>query len=197
MSHQPEHALHLSVDQLAAHLERRLHGTEREAVVAHLVECAECRDEYIQAGDVLAGTRSKWIWVRAGVGLVAAAVLVVAVLPRSSSDDEAGVTRDRPAQRVTAPDVPPLIRLAAPADGERLTSTEVSLAWHPDAGNALYRVTVQTADGGLVWKKETSDTTVILPPSVPLAAGATYYWIVDALHTDGRSARSPVNSFTR
>jgi hypothetical protein len=95
------------------------------------------------------------------------------------------------------PEVASPIRLAAPADGERLTAGEVRLAWHPHGRDALYRVTVQTADGSGVWKNETSDTTATLPPSVQLAVGATYYWIVDALHADGRSARSAANAFTR
>jgi hypothetical protein len=196
MSHRPEQALHLNVDQLAAHLDRRLRGTERDAVVAHLVECAECRLEYVHAGEVLAGTRTRRIGVRS-VGIVAAAVLVIAVLPRAFSERDARMAERASTQRVATPDISTPIRLAVPADGERLTGNEVRLAWHPDGSDALYRVTVQTADGSTVWKTSLTDTTVTLPPSVHLIAGATYYWLVDASHADGRPARSAASAFTR
>jgi hypothetical protein len=196
MSHRPEHTLHLNVDQLAAHLDRRLRGTERDAVVAHLVDCAECRLEYVHAGEVLAGARTKRIGVR-WVGLAAAAVLVIAVLPRAFSDRHARVTGPTSTERAATPDASMPIRLAVPADGERLTGNEVRLAWHPDGSDALYRVAVQNAEGGVVWKTSLTDTTVTLPPSVRLVGGATYYWLVDALHADGRSARSPASAFTR
>ena len=194
MSYQPEHALHLSVDQLAAHLERRLRGTEREAVVAHLVECDACRREYIATAEIVGAARRKWL-VGSGIGLAAAAVLVFAVLPRALPPTETTVARDVPAQRASAPDVPVPIRLGAPADGERITGSNVRLSWHPDGNDALYRITVLTADGAVVWKAETRDTTVTLPTTTPVAAGATYYWIIDALHADGRVARSPASAF--
>jgi len=197
MSNQPDHALHLSVDQLAAHLERRLHGTEREAVVAHLVECAECRREYIEAGEVVGTARPKWVGVRTGIGLAAAAAVAFAVMPRAFPPAATTVTPDVSMQRTALREVAAPIRLAAPADGERLTGAAVHLSWHPDGNDALYRVTVQTEAGAVVWKTETHDTSYALPPVVPLTGGVTYYWIIDALHADGRSARSSANAFIR
>ena len=197
MLHQPEHALHLSADQLAAHLERRLYGSEREAVVAHLVQCADCRCEYVAAGEVVGAARRNWIGLRAGIGLAAAAVVIATVIPRAVPRPEATVTRDVSTQRVAAPDVSVPIRLAAPADGERLTGVDVRLSWHAHGNDVLYRVIVQTDVGGVVWKSETRDTTSTLPPSVQLTGGATYYWIVYALNADGLSARSPTNAFIR
>ena len=197
MSNQSEHPLHLSVDQLAAHLERRLYGTDRETVVAHLVECAECRREYIDAGEVLGAARPKWVGVRTGIAFAAAAAVVFAVMPRAFRQTARSVTPDVSMQRTSLPDVPAPIRLAAPADGERLTGAEVRLSWHADGNDALYRVTVQTEAGAVVWKTETHDTSFTLPPVAQLTGGVTYYWIIDALHADGRSARSPANAFIR
>ena len=196
MSHHPEHALHLSVDQLAAHLERRLYASERETVVAHLVQCAECRREYVAAGEVVGAARRNWIGLRAGIGLAAAAVVVVALVPRAFPPPAASVTRDVSTQRV-APDVSTAIRLAAPADGERLTGVDVRLSWHAHGSDALYHVTVHNVDGTVVWKKETWDTTYTLPPTVKLTVGATYYWIVYALGADALPALSPANAFIR
>jgi hypothetical protein len=196
MSNESDHALHLSVDQLASHLERRLHGTEREMVVAHLVECAECRREYVAAGEVVGTARARWVEVRIGIGLATAAAIIFAVVPRAFPPAATTVTPNVSMQRTSLPDVPEPIRLAAPADGERLTGA-VRLSWHPDGTEALYRVTVQTEAGAVVWKTETHDTSYTLPPAVQLTGGVTYYWIIDALHADGRSARSPANAFIR
>ena len=197
MSHQPEHTLHLSVDQLAAHLERRLRGSEREAVVAHLVQCADCRGEYVAAGEVLGAARRNWIGLRAGIGLAAAGVVVATVIPRAVPRPEASITREVSTQRVAAPDVSAPIRLAAPADGEHLTDVDVRLSWHAYGKDVLYRVIVQTVAGAVVWKSETRDTTSTVPRTVQLTGGTTYYWIVDALDAHGRSARSPANAFIR
>lgn len=197
MSNHSEHALHLSVDQLAAHLERRLHGTERESVVAHLVECAECRREYIETGEVMGTARPKWVGVRTGIGLAAAAAAVFALMPRAFPPPPTTVMPDVSMQRTSVPDVPAPIALAAPADGERLTDADVRLSWHPNGNDALYRVTVQTEAGAVVWKIETHDTSYTLPPVAQLTGGVTYYWIIDALHADGQSARSSANAFIR
>jgi hypothetical protein len=197
MSNQSEHALHLSVDQLAAHLEHRLHGAERESVVSHLVECGECRREYIEAGAVVGAARPRWVGFRTGIGLAAAAAVVFAILPRAFPPAATTLTPDVSMQRTSLPDVPAPIRLAAPADGERLTGSGVRLSWHPDGVDVLYRVTVQTDAGAVVWKTETHDTSYSVPRDVPLTRGVKYYWIVDALHADGRPTRSPANSFIR
>jgi hypothetical protein len=191
--------VHLSVDQVAAHLERRLRGAERESVVAHLVECDECRREYIEAGAVAGSARGNWIGLRAGasVGLVAAAAITFAIMSPSSFRTDAGVIRGGSAERVAIPDAETTIRLATPSDGERLTGNTVRLAWHPNGFETLYRVTVQTADGEVLWKSSTHDTTVTVPSTVRLTAGETFYWIVDALQADGQPAHSQANAFVR
>ena len=197
MSHPSEHALHLSVDQLAAHLDRRLRGTERESVVAHLVECAECRREYVATSEVVGAPRRTWGWARTGIGLAIAAAIVFAAVPRAFRRPGAATMREVSAERASIPDIAPPIQIATPTDGERLTGTDVRLAWHPHGKDALYHVTVQTADGAVIWKAETHDSSYTLPRSVQLASGATYYWIVDALHADGRTAHSPATGFIR
>ena len=196
MSNQSEDALHLSVDQLAAHLDRRLHGAERKAVVAHLVQCGECRREYIATGAVVDAARPRWTGFRTGIGLAAAAAVVFALMPRTFPRATT-VAPDVAMQRTSLPEVPAPIRLAAPAEGERLTGSDVRLSWHPDGDDVLYRVTVQTDAGAVVWKTETHDTSYTVPPDAPLTRGMRYYWIVDALHADGRPARSPATSFIR
>jgi len=197
MSNQSEDGLHLSVDQLAAHLERRLQGAERKAVVAHLVECRECRREYIETGAVVGPARPRWIGVRTVFGLAAAAAAVFVLMPRTFRPGATTAAPDVAMQRTSLPDVPAPIRLAAPVEGERLTGSDVRLSWHPDGDDVLYRVTVQTDAGAVVWKTETHDTSYTVPPDAPLTRGIRYYWIVDALHADGRPARSPATSFIR
>ena len=197
MSNQSEHASHLSVDELAAHLERRLHGTEREVVVAHLVECAECRREYIEAGEVVGAARPKWVGVRAGIGLAAAAAVVFAVMPRPFPPTSTTSTPDVAMQRNSLREASGSVRVAAPQNGQHLAGPEVRLSWHPEGNDVLYRVTVQTEAGAAVWKAETHDTSYTLPSTANLTSGMTYYWIIDALHADGRYARSSANAFIR
>jgi hypothetical protein len=198
MHPESDHLDHLSVEQIAAHIERRLLGAERDAVVAHLVECSECRQEYVQASEVLAGLHRTWRGHTTGLALAAAAVLIVAFMPRSLPTREVARVDDAATQRVAVPDAATGIRIASPADGDRLTGTTVTLAWHPGVpADALYRVTVQTADGSVIWKQNTSDTTVTVSASVRLTEGEVYYWVVDALHADGRSDRSAATAFRR
>lgn len=199
MQSESDQVVHLSAEQLAAHIERRLRGAERDAVVAHLVACSECRHDYVQAGEVLDAPRRTWRGYATGLALAAAAVLIFAVIPRSPPTRDAGMAEGAATtQRVAVVDAAAAIRIASPADGDRLTGNVVALTWHPGApADALYRVTVQTADGSVVWRQSTSDTSVTIPASVRLVDGEVYYWVVDALHADGRSARSAANAFRR
>ena len=192
-----EHTRHLTVDQLTAHLDRRLSGAEREAVVAHLVDCSECRHEYVDAGALVAEARTSRMNLRVAAAVAAAAVLVVLLSPHVPVSSRRQMSLDTTTRRVGSPDAAVEIHLATPVDGERISRTDVTLMWRSASPNALYRVSVQTKDGSVVWRDRTTDTVVTLPDTVALVTGETYYWIVDALGNNGRTARSPVGTFRR
>jgi hypothetical protein len=191
----PNRASHVSAEQLAAHLERRLRGPERSAVVAHLVECSECRTEFAAAGQLVTARRS-FPWPRIAGGVTAAAASIVLVMSQTRVGTElpvsSGVT-----ERVVQPEAVPPVVVASPSDGERLTGPRVRLTWQAQGANTLYRITVQSSEGRVVWRSDTSDTTVTIPADAKVTGGEVYYWFVEALHADGRSARSRASAFRR
>ncbi|HUQ79900.1 MAG TPA: zf-HC2 domain-containing protein [Gemmatimonadaceae bacterium] len=191
MSANPDGAAHLSVAQLSAHLDRRLGGAERASVVSHLAECDECRREYRETGQLV--SRRSPARVASGLRLLAAATLAFVFLPHGPPGQPLP-ERDNAVERVAQPDAAPAVRIATPRDGQRLTSGR-TFVWHGEARNALFRLTVQAADGSVLWRTSGPDTTATVPDSVRFAPNTVYYWSVEALHADGRPARSRATPF--
>jgi hypothetical protein len=63
-------------------------------------------------------------------------------------------------------------------------------------GGATYRLVVTDEAGDVRWAASTSDTVVLLPDSVILVSGGTYFWYVDALGDGGTPATSGVRRLT-
>src|SRR6185503_11360105 len=87
---------HLSSDHLAAFLDGRLTGTERERAVRHFAGCGECREELTELRDMLAGARPgsrRWV----APAIAAAAIVTVVTITLMMSN----VERD-PAERIRA-----------------------------------------------------------------------------------------------
>ena len=189
-------AWHPSSEQLSAFLERRLLGSERESVVAHLAECVECRREVSGATRLLASAKGGRHRISYGIIAAIAAALAFALVPGSKPRDASPSIEERP-QRVVEPDVVRPIAAVSPVDGAVLTADPVVLLWHADAPHALYRVTLQDSLGGVQWRGSTTDTSVTVPDSARLKRGATYYWSVDAMRQDGRATTSRAQWFRR
>ena len=64
------------------------------------------------------------------------------------------------------------------------------------AAAARYRVIITDSAGAELYSSATSDTTLVLPPSVALDPGARYFWFVDELRADGSSFSSRASSFS-
>jgi putative zinc finger protein len=182
---------HPSTEQLAAFLERRLHGPERDVLMEHLADCTECRHDVTTTSRVLSSARAarRRQLVRPIVG-AAAAVLVFVLASRVRQDppDRSGEVRS---QRVNEPDAISPIVVVSP------TGRTTVLMWRADAPSALYKVALLDSTGSVKWSERTTDTSVVVPDSVRLSAGATYYWTVDALRQDGRATTSGAHWFTR
>jgi hypothetical protein len=71
-----------------------------------------------------------------------------------------------------------------------------SLRWTAVSGADLYRVTLFTADGGVLFETELAGTEAELPDSVLLAPEETYWWSVDARLGFGRWVASELIEFS-
>ena len=111
---------------------------------------------------------------------------------------EVAVTVNGP-PAVSAVKRPVLMSIMPPPD--TVHSTVVAKGWPNWSSPAAVKVcvsptvTVADAGGDPVWRTETRDTAVVLPPDVSLEPGARYVWFVDALLPDGGSATSGVHRF--
>ncbi len=184
---------HLPAEDLAAYLSRGRQAPAFQRVQAHLADCAQCRQEAAHIARVVrAEARSHLLrWTGGGVA-AAAAVLVLAVWAgghRRAPD--ADITRGpvRPPFEATA--VAPLAPLGEVSPAPR----ELAFAWRPVAGVVEYRLTLSNATGGTLWRRATTDTTLVLPVEVSLARGVPYYWYVDALISGGGSVTSSAREF--
>lgn len=176
---------HLSSRDVAAYVDRALSPAERDAIEAHLSDCADCRDEVIQVSRLRRGasSRRRWLFV---APLAAAAVLAVMLLPARKSDEP--VLRDGGERGLT-------VTIVAPADSALTPSgpRQVSFTWRSLDSVVSYRFAITDGSGDVVWSATSTDTTVQLPASIHLRPG-NYFWYVDALLPDGRSVASRVRT---
>jgi hypothetical protein len=154
-------------------------------VEAHLAQCDECRAEVVDVVRMFRMRRRSWIVPTAGVGIAAAAVLVITMMPR-------GVPPNGPVLR-NGPAGMAAITMIAPADSATVPVDSVRLVWHPAGADASYSVTVTDLRGDAVWSAATSDTAITA--GAALLAGTAYYWYVDALLPDGHTVTTGVRSF--
>lgn len=186
---------HLSSERVAAFLDHRLTGADRERAVRHFASCAECREELTDSRAVLDSARGPRIrgWVT--VGTVAAAIVALVLIPRVAIDRASEPTRVRAESGARLPDGTVAIEVVSPADRSVVWPAGLELTWHPVAARAMYSVTVQDTSGTEVWSALSGDTSVAIPDSARLSSGRRYFWSVDARLDDGRTAKTGVRSF--
>jgi hypothetical protein len=173
--------------EIAAYLDRRLSGPERERAESHLAGCAECRDEVAQAHQLLRRARRPKVLFIAGIAAAAAvAVLVIGpgLLRQSSITADSLIRGGAQASPVVA--YGPI--------GE-VPMTSLRFVWAAEPGATTYRLTVAQVDGTPVWTRSGSDTAVTLPDSISLTAGNRYVWVADALLTSGGSRSTGLREF--
>ena len=189
---------HLPSEEVAAYLDRTLPHAERLRMEAHLAECELCRSEVVAVSRLLRGEPPRQRrWIAMGVTAAAsAAVLVLTVVPRGPrrappiNDPVSGAVRG------TQPEGTPAILAVTPVEGSTVDPGRVAFIWRRDDPGATYQLTLTDESGAVRWSGRTSDTTIALPSDVPLERGRGYFWYVDALRADGRSATTGVRRFT-
>jgi hypothetical protein len=106
------------------------------------------------------------------VGLAAAAVLLLLLLPRGHDDSTPGL-REPTLTSTIAPS--PI----TPAPGASVARVD-SLVWSNVPGAERYRVRLYDAQGSVLWTVETTDTSAALPDSLRLQPRLPYFWRVEA-----------------
>lgn len=185
---------HLSESELAAFLDDALPPEDHARVEAHLGECRECRRDVI----VVRRALNPPVEIRRRplmVGAAAAAAMIAFVLLGPWLDREAVTTpilRDAPSaadERVAR------LVLVTPGPDARVVGQPVRFVWRSTESGARYQITVAAADGATVWRSSLADTTVRLPAEISLRPGEEYFWYVEGVAPDGRSASSPIHPF--
>jgi len=181
--------------ELAAFLDGGLDAEARHRVEAHLLACDDCRGLVTAAGRLLSPPARRTLRrVLVVGGLAAAAGLLLTVVPGPVGREPLSRTRDgetpAPSGLSFAPQAPP--------DGALVRADTLVFHWTRVAGEATYQITVSTETGAVVWTQQTSDTSLALPAIVTsrLQAKRIYYWQVEALLPDLRSASTPPRRFT-
>jgi hypothetical protein len=189
---------HLSSEDIAAYIDGAVSDAGREQLESHLAECEECRRELVEVKATLRRVRRTPDWrIITPAAVAAAAVIALLTLPPLLSDsDSARDTRMRGPDEAVRRESVPLIAVVSPQDESTIEITEApEFHWRAPAADASYQLTLSDDVGGIVWTLSTTDTLVTLPDSVMLEPGSIYYWYVDALLADGRSATTEVLQF--
>lgn len=176
---------HLSDEKLAGYIDNSLANADRAVVAAHLADCFTCRAEVLAASRAVDSAPSpirqyRPVWAGAAV---VAVVLVVAIVRR-----EPALPRDlaQPrAERATNSDS--AVTVVTPRGGTTIPAGGIDFVWRRAPDILEYRITVQDADGRVMWSTSTADTAVRLPDSVTVSRGSVLHWYVDGLRADGRA----------
>lgn len=165
--------LHLTPELTAAYLDRVLAPEVRARVESHLEACSECRGEVVALRPLVASKNARRKLLRAGLMLGTAAAASVALLVYPGLVTNTAVSPHRDPAGLPAP----TLETRAPAGA---VSLPVNLAWAPLDQATRYRGQVFDAEGSILYQAETEDSILPLPDSLPLAAGRTYFWKVEA-----------------
>jgi hypothetical protein len=184
----------LDDDMVAAMAEGSLTAEVRADAVRHLATCALCRNAVASVARALAdpevvravratdaGGVRRWAG-RIGIPVGAAAAAVLLVLVLRQPDPREGATHRGPPTAATEPLTVQSIgaMVVAPRSPIGTVAGAGVFSWGRVEGADRYRMTLFDASSAVVFETETADTVVALPDSVPLRAGQTYLWKVEA-----------------
>ena len=179
-AHKTEHETSqcLTEDAVAAFVAGTVADGERAGCMEHLAGCSRCAGSVasvaraLTTDEIAREARAAELpgprrWHRALVPLAGAAVLALMLAwPSKTPPHRSTPVTEFPAATLLAPvgfvrDMPPLTWRAVPMADR-------------------YRVTLFAADGNVIYEDVVTDTVVIVPDTVPLRAGQTYFWMVAA-----------------
>ena len=85
--------------------------------------------------------------------------------------------------------------MVEPSAGATVSPSEIRFQWRSGGQDLLYRITVSSEEGEVVWTATSQDTILDLPSEIPMEAGARYFWFVDALLPGAQTATTGVQEF--
>lgn len=173
--------------ELAAYLDRRLQGAERDRAEAHLAGCAECREELNQSYLLTRRIRRPLRIALAGLITVAAALLL---LVRTGAGPASRSTED---SLLRQGDASAAVVAYAPM-GETARGA-VRFVWARVPAATTYHLTLSRVDGATLWSASTTDTALALPDSIALTPGVRYLWVADALLASGQTRSTGLREF--
>jgi hypothetical protein len=166
---------HLAATDLAAYVDRTLSASERAEAEQHLAWCDACRSELREVGSALrtySRTPRRRVWI--GPAAAAAAIILLVAYPLSQRPtEEEPVHSDIPTEIEQRPELADPASVVDPAGAHLLHWSRVDRA-------DRYRVSIFDTSGSVVWRAETSDTSVALPASALGGSPGPYLWRVDA-----------------
>jgi anti-sigma factor RsiW len=176
---------HLTDVQIATYLDRTLTAPQRDLVEDHLAICPECRQHVLETRELLERMRRPRKFLIGGTLAAAAAVVFLVARPEPDPIDQRKLMRS---------DGTPTSLVAY---GPISTAARVGLrfVWSAAPGAESYRLTVSRADAQPVWSSSGTDTVARLPDSVVLRSGERYFWVADALLSDGTTRSTGLREF--
>jgi hypothetical protein len=186
---------HPVTEVFAAYLSDALPPSERAGLEAHLASCRRCRHEVTSARRLLKA-RSRWARWPMLVPAAAAAVLVLAILGQGALDRKGDEEIVRAGGEITEAESVSSIQVLSPAENAAVATHPIAFGWVGHPGRPLYRLTLMNETGRALYIGATTDTALVLPDSVPLVSGQSYFWYVDALDSAGRSMTTGTRRFS-
>ena len=185
---------HLKPEELGAYLERAQRSESAARVEDHIAKCAECREQLIALGRLVqpgasSGRLKRAYWI---APVAAAAIAVLLLLPPRAGD---GGSPGEPVLRTGDTEGAVTITAVAPVASSRLHADSAVFAWNAVEDRVVYQVSLMDEDLAVIWSGSAEDTTIALPGDVTLERGARFFWYVEALLAEARSARSGVQEF--
>ena len=185
---------HITSEELAAYLDRRLGASASARIESHMADCGECRGDLVEARSLLATTIAPAFSLSGGrasrtrVWFAAAGLVALACLPLlRRAVPSPGVTPSLRAART----LQPRVEIIAP-DNRLVDAATIVFMWRSVERASTYRLTLTDSSATPLFAMVTTDTTATTPSGIQLRRGTSYLWYVDALTSDGHTLSSGI-----
>lgn len=180
------HETHLAPAEVVGFVDRTADADARRRIMLHLASCGECRAEVAEVSILVRSTGQRhrqpgWL-----AGVAAAALVAMLVWPRDAGEPPLE-HREAPVTTTIAP---------APRYPVGVVDSAPTVAWTAVPYADRYRLRLFTADGTVLWERESSDTALAIPTTTHLRIGETYYWNVEAQIGFDRTVTSELVAFS-
>ncbi|NNM06583.1 MAG: zf-HC2 domain-containing protein [Gemmatimonadetes bacterium] len=163
---------HPTDDEIVSYLGHELEGEALQRLERHLTQCTRCRQEVIDAKEILRTPRRIRWPVLAPVAAAAAVLVLFFSWPQSDGlPTGEPIHREAPTELGVAP---------IPVSPIGSTVELGALVWTRVPRADRYRLTLFEAEGTVLFRANTVDTLAFLPDSTTLQAGRPYLWRVEA-----------------